>query len=193
MNAGVVVEGPSDDATFRRIFPRIRNDIGRLQVRQCGGKHRLRNMFLGLLKGFQGNPAWQIDNAFVILDSDCKPAEQIENQLQGVLAASGYKPNFGVEFFAVPCMLESWLLSDLSAIENVAKDRSRYKELKLQNIEIAPRQSQADKGVFLQVLTRYGLPATPPVYAEIAGRADLTMIGKRCGYFREFMKRIQAV
>ena len=193
MNAGIVVEGTFDGATYRRMLPRIRNDIGKLQVRQCGGKHKLKNVFLDRLEEFQRNPAWNIDRAFVIRDSDCKPPEEVEKQLQGVLGASGFKPKFRVEFFAVQCMLESWLLSDLTTIRNVAGTGRRNAETGLQNIDIAPQHSQGDKEVFLRVLAQYWLPATPPVYAQIADHIDLTVIEKRCSYFREFMRRIKAV
>lgn len=193
MNAGIVVEGTFDGTTYRTILPRIRDDIIGLQVRQCGGKHRLKNVFIDRLEEFQRNPAWNINSAFVIRDSDCKTAEQIEKQLQDVLSASGLKPKFRVEFFAVQCMLESWLLSDLTAIRNVAVARGKNAEIDLQNIEIAPQHSQEDKEVFLRVLAQYGLPPTPPVYAQIASLVDLKVIEKRCTYFREFMRRIKAV
>jgi len=193
MNAGIVVEGTFDDATFRRILPRIRKDIDKPQVRQCGGKHRLKNLFVDRLREFGRNPAWNIDRAFVIRDSDCKPPEEIENQLQAVLGASGFKPRFHVDFFAVQCMLESWLLSDLAAIQTVADGGSKNEEPGVQNINIAPKHSQEDKDVFLRVLAQYGLRATPPVYAQIAGHVDLALIEKRCNYFREFMRRIRAL
>lgn len=191
MNVGIVVEGTFDDATYRRLIRLIRNDITELQVRQCGGKHRLKNVFLDWLKEFQRNSAWDINRAFVICDSDCKAPEQIEKQLQGVLDRSGFKPRFRVEFFAVQCMLESWLLSDLAAIRSVAATRSKNAEPHLQNIGIAPKHSQEDKDVFLRVLAQYGLPPTPPVYAEIAALVDLTVIEKRCTYFGEFMRRMK--
>ena len=193
MNVGIVVEGTFDGATYRRLIPRIRNDISELQVRQCGGKHRLKNVFLDRLEEFQRNPAWHIDRAFVIRDSDCKPPAQIEKQLQDVLSASSFKPKFRVEFFAVQCMLESWLLSDLTAIRNVAGTRSKNTEIELQNIEITSQHSQEDKDVFLRVLAQYGLLTTPRVYTEIANLVDLTAIEKRCTYFREFRRRIRAV
>ncbi len=193
MNAGIVVEGTFDGATYRIIIPRIRNDISKLQVRECGGKHRLENAFLDRVEEFQRNPAWNIDVAFVIRESDCKPPEQIEKRLQDVLDGSGFKPKFRVEFFAVQCMLESWLLSDLTAIGNVAGTRGKNAEIELQNIDIAPQHSQEDKDILRRVLAQYGLPATPVVYGEVAGRANLISIGNRCNHFREFMRRIRAV
>ncbi len=61
MNVGLVVEGPTDEAAYGKLIQRIRNNIGVLQVRPCGGKSRLKNCFVGHLKEFQRNTAWQID------------------------------------------------------------------------------------------------------------------------------------
>ena len=111
MNIGLVVEGPTDEAAYRILVRRIRANVGTLQVRPCGGKSRLKHGLVGHLKEFQRNNAWQINTAFIIRDSDCHPPQQIEQQLRDVLNASGFAPNFRVEFFATPCKLESWLIS----------------------------------------------------------------------------------
>ena len=192
MNVGIVVEGISDGATYRRLIPRIRNDIDEFQIRECGGKSKLKNGFVNFLREFQRNPVWQIDLAFVIRDSDCDPPPPIEKQLQNILGASGFKPEFRVEFFATPCMLESWLLSDLEAIRTAAAQRGHGVELAPLNIQIAHTNSSDDKDVFMRLLSHFRLPATPAVYGEIAATADLTRIGNRCSYFREFIKRIKA-
>jgi hypothetical protein len=193
MNIGLVVEGSTDDVTYRTLARRIRNNIGELQVRPCGGKTKLKNGFIGHLKEFQRNHAWQIDAAFVIRDSDCYPPLEIEQQLRQVLHASGFNPEFRVEFFATPCMLESWLLSDIGAIGTVSAQRGHIAGFLPPHIQIANAISSADKNVFIQVLTHFGLPATPTVYREVAALANLTSIGNRCNYFREFMRRVNAV
>lgn len=193
MNMGVVVEGPSDEAAYRKLIPRIRSDIGELQIRPCGGKSKFLHGFVNFLKEFQRNPAWQINLALVIRDSDCYPPQPIEKKLGNILAASGFKPKFGVAFFATPCMVESWLLSDLDAVRTVAANRGHPAPVAPLNIEIANASSAEDKDVFAQVLAHFGLPATPPVYGEVSATADLTMIGNRCHYFRVFSRRIKAV
>jgi hypothetical protein len=193
MNFGIVVEGPTDEAAYRILLPRIRNNVGALQLRSCGGKSRLKNGFVGYLKEFRRNNAWQINAAFVIRDSDCHPPQQIEQQLRNVLNASGFTPDFGVEFFATPCMLESWLLSDLDAIRTVCAQRGHVAGILPPNIHIANAPSAADNDVFTQVLTHFGLPATPPVYRDVVALANFTMIRNRCSYFGEFMRRIRAV
>jgi hypothetical protein len=191
MNIGFVVEGATDEAVYRILARRIRNDIGALQVRPCGGKSKLKNCFVGFLKEFQRNPAWEIDAAFVIRDSDCHPPQQIEQRLQQVLNASDFTPQFRVEFFATPCMLESWLISDTGAIRTVAAGRGANPEADLQHLLIAPQNSDDDDDVFNRVPNRIGLPATPAVYGEIAAAAELRLIKQRCGYFREFCRRVR--
>jgi len=109
------------------------------QLRQCGGKSRLKHGFVNFLREFHRNPAWQIDVAFVIRDSDCSPPQPIEDQLQHILEASGFTPGFPVEFFAVPCMLESWLLSDLGAFSTVAHNEDTERGWHLQQFKLPTR------------------------------------------------------
>jgi len=191
MNVGLVVEGPTDEAVYRALLPRIRNNLGALQVRPCGGKSKLKHSFVGHLKEFQRNTAWQIDAALIIRDSDCHLPLPIEQQLRQVLNASGFTPNFPVEFFATPCMLESWLVSDIGAIRAVAGGRGANSEADLEHLLIAPQQSADDDDTFNRVLIQLGLPRTPAVYSEIASAVDFALVRERCGYFREFCRRVE--
>jgi Domain of unknown function (DUF4276) len=193
MNVGIVVEGQNDLAAYPRLIQRIRNDINAYQLRQCGGKSRLKHGFINFLKEFQRNPAWNIDVAFVIRDSDCNPPQPIEEQLEDILEASAFTPEFPVEFFATSCMLESWLLSDLDAIRTVAAQRGHVAGVLHPNIQITNAPSSADKAVFIKVLTSFGLPATPPVYGEVSSLMNFTTVRNRCNYFGEFMRRASAV
>jgi len=191
MNLGLVVEGSTDEESYSKLVRRIRNDVGGLQVRSCGGKYKLKNGFVGYLKEFQRNNAWRINLALVIRDSDCLPSQQIEQQLRDVLEASGFAPHFPVEFFATPCMLESWLLSDLGTIRTVAANRGARSRADLQNLVITPHHDANDDDTFSQVLSRFGLPATPAVYGEIAAAADFELVNQRCAHFREFCRRVR--
>jgi hypothetical protein len=189
MNIGFVVEGPSDGAVYPTLVRKIRNDIGALQVRECGGT-RLKNVFLGFLKEFHRNPAWHIDLAFVIRDSDCKPPHQIEEQLRGVLRASGFVPHFPVEFFATKCQLETWLLADENAINQVSQRRGKNKQL--EPVEFQFETDNSAKERFLERLTKANLPASPQVYKEIAEVAQIARITARCPSFQQFTRRVQA-
>jgi hypothetical protein len=93
MSIGIVVEGLYDIATYPILMRKIRGDIGRPQSRECGGKSNLKNIFVGFLNEFQRNPAWQINAAFVIRDSDCNPPQEIEEKLREVLRKSGFVPH----------------------------------------------------------------------------------------------------
>jgi hypothetical protein len=190
MNIGVVVEGQSDSKVYPILIKRLRRDIGTLQVRECGGKSKLRSGFVGFLREFDRNPAWRINAAFVIRDSDCHPPGPIEEQLHDAQNASGYIPQFVVEFFATQCVLESWLLGDLGAIQTVSQNRGKPAAPLPPSIQIPNANSAGDKDIFASVLSHFGLRTTPEVYGEIAARADLTRIRNRCVYFGEFEARV---
>jgi hypothetical protein len=190
MNIGIVVEGPFDLAVYPVLMRRIRNDIGKLQVRPCYGKSKLKSKFLDILKEFHRNHAWQINVAFVIRDSDCKPSQDIEKELLQVLRESGFDPDFPVEFFATKCQLETWLLADENAINQVSHRRGK-------NGHVGPVEFQfeTDNGAkirFLEQLTNAELRATPQVYKEIADVADIARIAARCPSFRRFTTRVLA-
>jgi hypothetical protein len=169
---------------------RIRNDIGVLQVRECGGKYRLKNTFPGFLKEFQRNRAWQINVAFVIRDSDCRPPQEIEGQLLKLLRESGFAPHFPVEFFATKCQLETWLLADENAINQVSQRRG--KNGRVEPVEFQFDTDNSAKIRFLGQLLKASLPATPQVYKEIADVADIARIAARCPSFQQFTRRVQA-
>jgi len=188
MNVGIVVEGPGDAAAYPVLMRRIRNDIGELQVRQCGGKYRLQRVFLSFLNEFHLNHAWQINVAFVIRDSDCKPPQEIEEQLREVLYASGFR-HFPVEFFATKCQLETWLLADENAVNEVSRKRGKNNRA-----DAVPGQLESYKDAkkrFHQMLTIAGLPVTPAVYREIAQCVDIARIEERCPWFPQFILRVR--
>jgi len=190
MNIGVVVEGPSDAATYPVLMRRIRNDIGRLQVRECEGKYRLKNAFPGILKEFQRNHAWQINVAFVIRDSDCRPPQQIEEQLRNVLRGSGFDPHFPVELFATKCKLETWLLADENAINEVSQRRGKSGHVG--PVEFQFETDNSAKVRFQEQLSKASLPTTPQVYKEIAVVADISRMAILCSSFRQFILRVRA-
>jgi uncharacterized protein DUF4276 len=189
MNIGIVVEGPSDGTAYPALIRRIRNDVSHLQVRVCRGKSRLKNTFIGFLKEFHRNPAWQINTAFVIRDSDCRPAQPIEEQLQTILRESGFAPDFPVQFFATKCQLETWLLADENAINQVSQRRGKNK--RVGPVEIQFEIDNNAKERFLEQLLKASLPADPEVYKEIADLVDIDRIAARCPSFRQFIRRVR--
>lgn len=191
MNIGIVVEGPSDGAAYPVLMRRIRNDVNQLQVRECGGKSRLKHGFVGFLKEFQRNPAWQVDSAFVIRDSDCKPAQPIEDQLESLMRESDFDPQFSVQFFAIKCQLETWLLADERAINHVS--RRRGKNLDVQRVDFQFDTDNRAKDLFSIQLRMADLPPSPQVYGEIAGVTNLDCVAERCPSFQRFRAKLQAI
>jgi hypothetical protein len=189
MNIGIVVEGPSDGKTYPALIRKIRIDVDKLQVRECGGKTNLKNKFLGFLKEFQRNHAWQINAAYVIRDSDCEPSRPIEEQLRNVLLESGFAPDFPVDFFATKCQIETWLLADENAINHVSQRRGKNRTVGPAEIQFEIDNSAKER--FLEQLSKAGLPANPEVYKEIAENADIARIVLRCPSFQQFIRRIQ--
>jgi hypothetical protein len=190
MSISIVVEGSSDGATYPILMKKIRNDIGKPQVRECGGKSNLKNLFVGFLKEFQRNHAWQIHVAFVIRDSDCKPPQQIEEQLRKVLHQSGFAPRFRVEFFATKCQLETWLLADENAINQVSHLRGKNKQVAPITIQLESHEKA--KELFHERLSIAELRPTTPIYEEIARAADIKRIASRCPNFRQFTEKVLA-
>ena len=189
MNLGVVVEGPSDRATYPVLIRRIRNDIGTLQVRDCGGRFKLKEAFPYFLEEFQRNHAWGIKAAFVIRDSDCKPSQKIENDLSKTLDASGFMPNFSVNFFAAKCDLETWLLVDQDAINEVSRRRGKNKQVVPVQFEF---ESEKAKEVFRSQLSKASLRPVPDVYRDIATSLDLDRVASTCPSFQRFISKVRA-
>ncbi|SRR5713226_81985 len=190
MNVAVVVEGPSDGASYPVLMQKIRGDLEVSQLRECGGKSKLKNVFPSFLKEFQRNHAWQIDIAFVIRDSDCAASQEVEEQLRNVLDRSGFKPNLTVEFFAVKCDLETWLLADEHAINHVSSRRGKNKQVGAAKIRFEADRNA--KEIFLEQLSKVDLRADPQVYREIANSVDIARIAALCPSFRRFITKIRA-
>jgi len=188
MNVGIVVEGPSDRATYPVLMRRIRNDIDRPQTRDCGGRFKLKESFPYFLEEFQRNPAWGIDVAFVIRDSDCKPCQRIEDDLRRTLDDSRF--DFPVEFFAAKCDLETWLLVDENAINQVSQQRGKNNQVEPVRFEF---ESGKAKEHFRRQLSKANLRPVPEVYEEIATRMDLERTAAHCPSFRAFVSRVRGL
>jgi hypothetical protein len=188
MNVGIVVEGPSDRATYPTLMRRIRDDIGWPQARECGGRFKLKEAFPYFLAEFQRNPAWQIDVAFVIRDSDCKPPQRIEDDLRRALKDSRF--DFPIEFFATKCDLETWLLVDENAINQVSRQRGKNKQVEPVQFQF---ESETAKKLFHTELSKADLRPVPDVYKEVATCMDLKRTAALCPSFRAFVSRIRAL
>ncbi len=178
---GIVVEGIRDVAAYSEFIPRIRPLIRRVIARPCGGKSPVKHKFVGYLEEFE---ALSVEKALVIRDSDCRDPREIESMLEQRLHESNYQPPFPVHFYATHCMLETWLLADEAAVNQVARDRS--KRARAQRIEDPLEGRRNSRQLFNRMLSQARLPADPVVYAQVASLADVDLIQRRCPYFRQF-------
>lgn len=187
MNFGLVVEGPTDEAAYPELIRKIRTDVGTIQIRPCGGKSRLRGIFNEFLSEFHRNHAWQIETAFVIQDSDCRPSQHIEERLQSNFSTALF-PGLHVTFFAPKCDLETWLVADENAINTVSQQRG--KNCFVNPVGIQLEIEKADQ-LFTEQLSRAQLSPVPAVYAGIARCLDINRVANLCPSFRRFMEMVQ--
>jgi len=193
MNIGIVVEDDRDGEAYSALIKKIRDDISEVVLFPCGGSGTLKSRFVSGLKRFKWyapNTPYAIDKALIIVDSDCSDASTWEDLLEETFERSHFDPGFPVHFHATKCELESWLLVDEEALNQVSHHRGKNKRLRPANIEFESYRNA--KELFQRRLSEAGLPATPPVYKEIAGFADLERIASRCPHFSQFTSKVRA-
>src|SRR5882762_3237489 len=138
MNIGIVVEDERDAAAYSELIRKIRDDVGEVCRIPCRGSGTLKKEFVNWLKYFEWfapSSIHSISKALVILDSDCSDAFIWEERLQMIYAQSHFVPSFPVHFHATKCELETWLLADENAINEVSKRRGKNKQIRPANIE----------------------------------------------------------
>jgi hypothetical protein len=145
--------------------------------------------FVGWLKHFQWHAEITVNKALVIRDSDCSDPVAWESTMSQILAQSHFVPDFPVHFHATKCEIETWLLADEDAINQVA--RSRGKPGLVSKVTIPLESYRNAKELFRKVLSKVGLPVDPEVYQEIASAANIDRIASRCAYFRQFVDRVR--
>jgi hypothetical protein len=184
---GIVVEGPADAAAYSTLIPRIRPAVESVLSRPCGGKSPLKENFVGFLKEFQSRP---VEKALVIRDSDCRDPRAVEEKLQQRLHESGFHPPFPLHFYATSCMLDTWLLADEGAVNQVARQRGKTPSAQPVADPLEGRRNA--KALFRRMLSQARLLADPAVYAEVAAAVDIDRVKRRCPYFQQFIDRVDA-
>jgi len=190
MNFGIVVEGERDKAVYPELIRKIRDDVGIVLAEPCGNDARLMERFIGWLKYFQWHAETSVNKALVIRDSDCRDAGVWETEMRQILAQSQFVPSFLVHFHATKCEIETWLLADENAINQVARDRG--KQGAVSEVTIPLESHRNAKELFQQVLSKAHLPVDPKVYQEIASAANIHRIAARCPYFQQFLDKVRA-
>ncbi len=126
----------------------------------------------------------------MIRDSDCRDPRAVEEKLEQRLRESGFQPPFPLHFYATSCMVDTWLLADEGAVNQVA--RQRGKPPSAQPVGDPLEGERNAKTLFRRMLSQARLPADPAVYAEVAAAADIDRIKRRCPYFQQFVDRVGA-
>jgi hypothetical protein len=190
MNIGIVVEGDRDSAAYPELIRKIRGDVEIVLAEACGNDIKLMQKFVGWLKYFQWGAEHSIDKALAIRDSDCSDPIVWESKMEQILAQSHFDPSFPVHFYATKCEIETWLLADEEAINQVA--RNRGKQGSVSGVTIPLESHRNAKELFQKVLSKARLAVDPSVYQEIASAASIERIAARCPYFQQFVDRVRA-
>jgi hypothetical protein len=190
VNIGIVVEGDTDAEAYPQLIRKIRPDIEEILPISCRGASTLKREFVKWLKYFNWYAPHSIDSALVIMDSDCSDASSWETQLKEIYEHSHFEPSFPVHFHATKCELETWLLADENAINQVSQMRGKKKKIGAVTIQFERYRNA--KELFQKELWKLGLPVTARVYQEIAIAADVERIAARCPHFSQFVDKVRA-
>jgi len=87
-------------------------------------------------------------------------------------------------------MLETWLLADENAINQVSQQRKKNKQVAAVTIDLESHEGA--KELFQKQLSRADLLATVQVYQEVASFADVARITARCPHFQQFVEKVRA-
>ena len=170
MNFGIIVEGDDDAVVYPVLIKRLDNSIEHVHCRSCGGRQKLEDKFVVLLKEFERNPAaFGLRKILVIRDSDCNEPGPLEQKLRNILKSSGFEPRIPVSFHATKCKLESWLLADENAINLVSLARGGRGGL--QRIQPNLEAHKDSDVVYGKALIQVGLQDTAAVMACAAERS----------------------
>jgi len=187
---GIVVEAERDAEVYSTLIRKIRPDAEHVEKRPCGDVVQLRRKFVDWLKNFQWHLEYQVDKALVIRDSDCHDPRSVEDELARILVQSGCQPAFPVHFLATRRMVETWLLADEQAVNEVA--RRRGKTPSAQAVGDPLEEARKADDLFRRMLSQAHLPAFPAVYGEVAAAAEIDRIAQRCPYFQQFVHKVRA-
>lgn len=182
---GIIVEGQYDAHFYPALIETILVSKPRIQIRQAGGKS-LASKFPGLLHSFKysidGGP---VERAIVIKDADGRPTGDVESGLSGRVNPEHYGFPRGIQFCAVQQEMETWLLADEGAINEVSLASGKSDGVQRIPDPLLEEVVHA-KERFKNALTSGGLIYTTAVCAEIARKINLESLRTRCPSFRRF-------
>jgi hypothetical protein len=193
MNVGIVVENERDYVVYDELIRKIRPDVESVVSYPCNDVSTLKRAFVGGLKYFEyyaPNTPLAIDRAFVIRDSDCKDASGCEEDLRRTYERSHFAASFDIQFHATKCELETWLLVDENAINEVSRRRGKGNRVGPARIDFETYKNA--KELFVTRLSEVRLPDDPQVYREVASCIDINRVATTCSNFRSFIPKVRA-
>jgi hypothetical protein len=192
MNIGIVVEDERDAVAYSELIKKIRNDVSNVHPIPCRGSGSLKKEFVHWLRYFEWfapGSIHSISKALVILDSDCSDASVWEERLRTIYLQSHFAPSFPVRFHATKCELETWLLADENAINEVCISRGKNRRIGPAKIEF--ESYRPAKELFQKRLSDVGLPFDTQVYKEVAAHIDIARITVPCRNFQDFIDKVR--
>lgn len=190
MNIGIIVEGERDSAVYPELIRKIRDDTETVYPISCGDVARLKTRFVAWLRHFEWHAGLSVDKVLVIMDSDCSNPSIWEAQLRRIYEQSRFVPSFPVHFHATKCEIETWLLTDENAVNQVSRHRGKNKQARAVTIQFESYRNARE--LFHKMLSQTGLPANARVYEEIASAVNIERIAARCPHFQEFVAKVRA-
>jgi hypothetical protein len=183
---GIVVEGNYDKVALSEIIRKcISNDIEILPY-ICASKDSLISKFPGFLESFRyAKQGSNVDKVLVIRDADNKNPDELMEKMTKKIAGRTYP--FGVKFVIIVQELETWLLSDETAISKVTQSRSGRT---VSRINDTLESIVQPKERLYKILSDARVPYTEAVAREIAKESDLNKIEYRCPRFKEFRQTV---
>lgn len=184
---GLIVEGSYDVAVYQELLRKITPTLDRIVPRATGGVPNLLRLLLGLLRDLEnavnGNP---VEKVIVIRDTNGRDAAQLEKDLADKIHGQDFAFAHGIQFHAVRRTVETWLLSDVEAINQVATSRGGNP---ISGVQEQLEEIQDPKTRLIRLLSAASLPFDPAVCREIAARTRLEVLRYRCPSFPSFEQK----
>jgi hypothetical protein len=185
---GLIVEGEADKNVFDQLIRKVNSPDASIYPLTCGGVGRFMKMFPDLLLSFKYmHNGGSVDGALVIRDCDNKSAQDVLSRMQEKLGNRTYNFPRGIEFCVVNRNLDSWLLADERAINEVSRARQGRPVARVnETIEEITHPKERLQGILNEAKLVY----TPAVLGEIAAAINLQDLEYRVPSFVSFKESV---
>lgn len=188
---GLIVEGEGDQHVFENLIKKVNSPDSAIYPLPCGGVGRLMKEFPALLKRFEYiHNLGPVDGALVIRDADNKSTEKVLAQMREKLQNKTYKFPHGVELCCVNRKVDTWLLADETAINEVSRLRGGKP---VQRINQDLEDIVHPKELLQKILSAAKLKYSPAVLGEIAACVRLEQLETRVPSFKHFKRSVLRV